>query len=318
MRTPISLLAVIGLVLAACGQPGVVGDAGPLGPVSTTAPSTTAPSPTTTQPPSGPTTTQPSDGTTTTTAPGAESTTFSVYFMMDAEGETNRPGPFLVPVHREVPHTEGVARAALTELLVGPSEEELEAGMSSAIPDGTVLLGVRIENGLATVDLSREYESGGGTFSMTARLTQVVHTVTQFRTVDRVTFHLDGEPVEVFSGEGLVLDEPVMRDDYLDLLPQIFVDQPAWGAPVSSPLRVVGKAAVFEATFHLALYDGDGEVLAEPPFAMTDEGMGWGEFDVTLEFSIDEAQMGSLTVWDFSAEDGDRQNVREYALRLLP
>ena len=44
---------------------------------------------------------------------------------------------------------------------------------------------------------------------MFMRLAQVVYTVTQFDTVKSVRFHLDGEPVDVFSGEGIVLDKPV-------------------------------------------------------------------------------------------------------------
>ena len=43
---------------------------------------------------------------------------------------------------------------------------------------------------------------------MASRLAQVVFTATQFSEVDSVLFKIDGEVVEVFSGEGIILDGP--------------------------------------------------------------------------------------------------------------
>jgi hypothetical protein len=130
-----------------------------------------------------------------------------------------------------------VATAAMRALLAGPTPAELESGLGTAIPAGTRLLGIAIKKGVATVDLTSDYQSGGGSLSMQARLGQVVYTLTQFPTVRRVRFHLDGEPVNVFSGEGIVLDHPVGRKDYEDLLPVIVVESPVEGARVTSPFR---------------------------------------------------------------------------------
>ena len=105
--------------------------------------------------------------------------------------------------------TQAVGAAALTDLLAGPTEVERSDGISTAVPAGTRLLGLVVSDGLATVDLSSEFESGGGSLSMMARLGQVDCTLDQFPTVDGVSFELDGEPVDVFSGEGIVLDKPV-------------------------------------------------------------------------------------------------------------
>jgi sporulation and spore germination protein len=114
--------------------------------------------------------------------------------------------------------TPRVATAAVQALLAGPNAAERTAGVTSAIPDGTRLLGISIKDRVATVDLTSEFQSGGGALAMQMRLAQVVYTLTQFPTVNAVRFSLDGAPVDVFSSEGIVLDHPVGRADYQNLL----------------------------------------------------------------------------------------------------
>lgn len=124
-------------------------------------------------------------------------------------------------VDRTLPYTQAVATAAMNALLAGPTPQELATwpAISTAIPAGTKLNGVTVADGIAKVDLSPEFESGGGTFSVTARLAQVVYTLEQFPTVDAVEFYINGVKVEMFSGEGLILDGPQTLDDYDELLP---------------------------------------------------------------------------------------------------
>ena len=171
----------------------------------------------------------------------SETVALEVWFARDAgtltgEGGTEiELGPLLFSTPRTAESTPAVARAALETLLAGPSDVETAAGVSTAIPAGTQLLDVSIEDGVATVDLSSEFESGGGSLSMMLRLAQVVFTVTQFPTVEGVQFELDGQPVEIFSGEGIVLDRPVTREDYEDLMPMITVETPTIGSHVGAP-----------------------------------------------------------------------------------
>lgn len=74
---------------------------------------------------------------------------------------------------------------------------------------------------------------------MQMRLGQVVYTMTQFPTVKAVRFKLDGAPVNVFSGEGIVLDHPVGRSDYKDLAPSSLSVTGTWRglpqAPIAAP-----------------------------------------------------------------------------------
>jgi spore germination protein GerM len=248
----------------------------------------------------------------------AETMTVRAYFFLDdaAGGD-----PALVPVQRTVPKTQATARAAMMVLLAGPSDEERAARprIGTVIPAGTELLGIEVSDGVATVDLSGTFESGGGTLSVLGRLAQVVYTLTQFSTVDRVRFELDGEPVTVFSSEGIILDEPGSRTTYQDeFLPAIFVDRPAWGAALLNPGRVTGLANVFEAQFRIALLDRDARVLVDRPVLATCGTGCWGHFDVTLEYDVPAAQWGTLRVWDPSERDGSPENVREYPVYLGP
>lgn len=311
----LTLLAVVALV-AACGT--LTGDLGTIAPPpSTQQPSLDVPSsePTPGGSPGGSPAPSPDD--VSSPAPTGQGTmTLRAYFFLGSF--TDNAG--LAPVLREVPRTQAVGAAAMQELLKGPNEAELggRPAMYTAIPDGTRFLGLRIEDSIAIVNLSREFESGGGSASVLGRLAQVVYTLTQFPTVDGVRFELDGVPVENFSGEGVVLSDPVDRADYTDQLPAIFVDRPAWGGALPDPARIVGMTAVFEATFQIRLIDAEGRTLAEGP-AMADCGSGcWGTFDVTIPYNVASPGWGTLQVFTHSAKDGAVESLTEYPVWLTP
>ena len=165
-----------------------------------------------------------------------------VYFLLDEVGGATG-GPFLVPVYRDAPSSGDEAFDAVEILLEGPTAEEIAGtpAMHTAIPEGTTLLGVRVDDGVATVDLSAEFDDGGGSASMFARLAQVVFTVTRAAQVDEVVFNLVSEPVSVFSIGGNRGSTGRRREtNHYDWLPAIFVDSPAWGEPVTSPDRGPG------------------------------------------------------------------------------
>lgn len=252
-----------------------------------------------------------------TTAPtSGATTTLRAYFLTTtADG-----GIVVIPVLREVPAAKAVAAAAMTALLAGPNDTEIAASpaLSTTIPAGTRLLGISITNGVATVNLSREFESGGGSASIFGRLAQVAYTLTQFSTVDSVLFQLEGTPVTTFSGEGVILDHAVDRADYYDQLPAIFLDRPAWGAAAGNPARIGGLANVFEATFRAQILDGTGTVIADQQ-VMASCGTGcWGTVLADLPYTVDAAQYGTLRVFDLSARDGSVENLSEYRVWLTP
>lgn len=249
-------------------------------------------------------------------APAAGTVPATIYlFLADERGE-----PGLVPVARTVPDSAALAPATLEALLAGPTAEEAGAPgrLTTAIPSGTRALGLVLDGNVATVDLSGEFGSGGGSESMLGRVAQIVYTVTALPDIEAVLFHVDGRPAEALGGEGIVLDGPQTRDAFTEQLPEIFVDTPAWGASVTAPVRVTGLTRVFEATFQAQLFDDRGLALAESVVTATCGTGCWGTFDVELDATIDREQVGSLRVFEASAKDGSPVNVRVYPVTFLP
>jgi spore germination protein GerM len=304
-------LTALALVVAGCGD-GEGGDTTTTTGVAATS-STIVPSTTSTAEP----TTTTTRATTTTSEPAPIG--HVVYYMLEElDTEDGSPGPFLVPVYREAPASEVEAELVMELLLEGPSPDETSGTpmISTAIPEATSLLGVTVDGGMASVDLSGEFDDGGGSFGMFARLAQVVYTLTRLPDVDEVAFSVDGELVTTFSSEGIELDGPQQRDDYYDLLPPIFVDSPAWGEPVTSPVAVRGLSNVFEAVSQVMLTDDDGLPLFEDSVMATCGTGCWGEWETEIPYSLDREQFGALIVWEFSARDGSQINIREYPIIL--
>lgn len=321
---PVTFLAVLVIVAAACSpasgplgtpatppassEPSIAAPSADLTPGTDATPGTASPSGTA-QPPASPGS---SAFQSPTPAPTAAGTTIvRAYFLANEH---------LVPVLREIPSTVAVGTEAMRQLLAGPAATERAAHRTlvTTVPAGTQLLGLSITGGVATVNLSREYESGGGSASMVGRLAQVVFTLTQFPSVSGVLFLLDGQPVTVFGGEGLILDHPVGRADYQDQLPFVFVDRPAWGAALGNPGTVAGLANVFEATFQVQVRDASGTLLYDQ-HQMATCGTGcWGTFQVQVPYSVAAPGWGTLRVFDDSARDGTPENVTEYPVWLTP
>jgi hypothetical protein len=216
---------------------------------------------------------------------------------------------------REVPTPDGSLAAAIRALLGGPSEQEVDAGLHSEIPDGTSLRSVSFGNDLATVDLSREFESGGGSASMLVRVAQVVYTLTQFPSIDRVRFRIDGEVREAIGGEGVVVDPPVGRGDFEDQTPAILVESPAPGDTIGPRFTVSGTANTFEATVNVRLVD-EARTLVET-FGTATSGSGVrGTFRMTVQFVGGTDGPVTLVAYELSAADGSEINVVEIPVEL--
>jgi hypothetical protein len=220
----------------------------------------------------------------------------------------------VAPVARSVPRTEAVARAAVERLIAGPTPAERGAGFATDVPSGSELRGLKIAGGIASVDLSRSFGEGAEA-TISARLAQVVYTLTQFPTISHVHFLLDGaEMTTVTDGVGAPIDHPPSRGDYEELTPPLLVESPLPGETVASPLKIAGTANAFEATFQAELLDASGGVLVHKTVTATSGSGQRGTFAETLSFTG--AGAGKLVVYEDSAADGSRIHQVEIPLKL--
>lgn len=248
------------------------------------------------------TTTTAAETTTTTSAttePDVAEAGVRVYFAWnEAVGAAGRPDVSDEP------------EAAIEALLDGPDAFETDIGMGSEIPDSTQLLDVTVEDGTATVDLSGDFESGGGSLSMELRVAQVAFTATQFDDVDTVDIHLDGAPVDAIGGEG-VPATGLDRSDFPNVTPAVLVEAPAPGESVTSPLTASGTSDQAGSSVTYDITDGDGLIVAEGTADVGDDGA----FTFTAEFEPVRDGLGAVIVWH-EDDAGGQQDVYEVPVRV--
>ena len=235
---------------------------------------------------------------------------------------SDRQAERVVPVTRYLDPDSGLARGAVLALLAGPDAEEGARGLGTAVPAGTRLLGLTVRDSVATVDLSRTFESGAGSASILMRVAQLVHTLVRVPGVARVRLWLDGRPVSTFSAEGLELAETLVPGDFPDLAPYdadppVVITAPVPGSAAGDSVIVRGTANVFEAHVGLRVRDASGRVLIETWTTATCGTGCRGTFEKAI--ALPDSLQGDFTVEAFapSAKDGsDMHRVRNRVRRL--
>jgi hypothetical protein len=232
-------------------------------------------------------------------SPAAQTMDIAVYYLKSGDQDI-----YLVREVHTLPKSEGIARAALNELISGTPVTE---GAYRVLPAGTKILGIKIESGLATVDFSKEVlYANVGAAGEGLGIDSIVNTLTEFPTIRQVAFTVEGSAKNGMDWWGHVglYDQPFTRHLGMVYEPAIWVTSPAAGKKVVNPIRLQGSAQVFEATVCYRLTDTDGFVLAEGfTMAITEDAFR-GDFDVSIPFSPTAAGQGRLEVFEESAMDG--------------
>ncbi len=111
-------------------------------------------------------------------------------------------------VQRENNNNENDLKFAINELLKGPNIVEKSFGAYSEIPKTTKLLGVKTVGNKIIIDLSSDFQYGGGTDSVYSRMMQLIKTAVN-NTDKKVYLHLDGRQVSIIGGEGIMVSQPL-------------------------------------------------------------------------------------------------------------
>jgi Immunoglobulin-like domain of bacterial spore germination/Sporulation and spore germination len=237
------------------------------------------------------------------TRPARPDLRLSVYYPRTVGGRQ-----YLVPERHTVPATRAVAAAAVDELLRG---RPVFAGSRPPFAAGTRLLGIRIDGGTATVDLSREVLRGRPGDAQRYPLQALVHTVTQFRTVKRVVVAVEGRTSGAVAGRSLdefwdvAPGQALTRDPTIRLAPIALVDPGPGTLVKGGRLVVTGEASVYEANVSLRLRDGAGRVVAQGYTTAATAAPGRGAFSGALTFTAPgQPQRWTLEVFEVSAADG--------------
>ena len=206
--------------------------------------------------------------------------------------------------------------ATLLELLRGPADDELGAGLITALPSGVTLRSsLMVENGIATVDLSGEIRTGPNEGQsvpaslMARRMAQIVFTLTQFDEIHSVSFQIDGEEINALDSDGASVFRPVTREDYSSITPVILVETPGVWQRLTSPMRLSGTASTFEANVQYRITDARGSSVIAGFFSASSGSGMRGTFDESIEFEVTRQGRATLIVFEQSAVDGREINV---------
>jgi hypothetical protein len=221
---------------------------------------------------------------------------------------------------RDIEERDGVdaIEGAVAALMVGPTATELDAGFGTQVPTGTEVRGVTVTDGVATVDLSSQFESAGEPASMVDRVAQITFTATQFPGVNSVKFRLEGRDVKTIGGEAVRVDPPVTRGSFEDQQPAILVDWPAFGTQVGRTFTTRGTSNTFEATHILQVLAPDGSKLVDT-FVTATSGSGTrGTWQKDVALPSGTAGAVTLRVFEESAADGSPLHLVDIALDIRP
>lgn len=130
--------------------------------------------------------------------------TVKVYFSNNKMGAGFDDCAKVYPLTRTIPKTSAVARAALEQLLAGPTEKERAAGYFSWFSEETksALLSVNIKNKTAYVnlrDIAQTITSASSSCGSTILMAQLETTLKQFPTIKRAFFAFEGVPEDFYG-----------------------------------------------------------------------------------------------------------------------
>lgn len=159
------------------------------------------------------------------------------YVRTEPQEDPSRPAQLVEPVRlgvvdRQLETTWSEPEAAVRLLLAGPTADERRAGYATVIESGTELLSISVEDGVADVNVSAEFETVTSQLGHLMRIAQVVWTLTDLPDIDSVSFRIHGVEQPAMDQDGVPHDK-VGRDRYSQFAPRDV------GEPAISPGAIV-------------------------------------------------------------------------------
>jgi hypothetical protein len=128
-----------------------------------------------------------------------QATIVKIYFnndRLDPEFSCNK----VFAADREIPGTQALARAALEELLKGPSDIEKSLDFITSINPGVKIKSLVITNGIAKVDFDEQMEfQVGGSCRVSAIRAEITQTLMQFSSVQSVVISINGRTEDILQ-----------------------------------------------------------------------------------------------------------------------
>lgn len=121
----------------------------------------------------------------------------------------NKDIPQIAPVKREVPKNRKPLSVAIFALLMGPTPEERQLGYSTEIPQEANLIGLQEWPDKIVINMTKGFETDGGSASMKARLDQLIYTITGVENEKPVYLEIEGKRVDYIGGEGVEVTQPL-------------------------------------------------------------------------------------------------------------
>ena len=127
--------------------------------------------------------------------------TVTVYF-------PNNNGTRLVAEKRKVAAKKDKYKAAMEELMKGTKDKD----KTVIIPKNAKMKSVKVLNGIAKVDFSKEFQTefAGGSTGEEMLIGSIVDTLTEFDDVQKVRFLIEGKEIDSLCGH-MDLSEPIAR-----------------------------------------------------------------------------------------------------------
>ena len=143
--------------------------------------------------------------------PAVQTRTATLFFVtIDSDGRVLRK-----EVTRDVPRTDSPLSETLSVLFSGPNGAESSKNLRSLIPNGTRLLSASVKDGVATLNLSEEFQFNQfGIEGYLGQLAQIVFTATAFPTVSSVQILIEGQRREYLGAEGVWIGTPLSREKF--------------------------------------------------------------------------------------------------------